>query len=133
MPYGVFPVVRSLVFLYNKLTVDVNAKSRKTRKRYESVNKVKVRLVVYVVDNALSYVVVDTYALLLNYSVVAGSIYVKASAKSNRSERTVGSESPMPSPPSARLWTIPNSASIRRSGKRKPRRISTWWKSRRSV
>ena len=41
--------------------------------------------------------------------------------------------SPNAVPPVCKIMTIPSSALTRRSGKRKPRRISAWWKSRRSA
>ena len=41
--------------------------------------------------------------------------------------------SPNATPQSVRSWTIPNSATIRKSGKRMPERIRRWWRSRRSA
>ena len=90
MPNGVFPVVGSFIFLDNELAVYLNAKSGKLGKLDVSVDEFEVVLIGNVVEDALAHVIVNTYALLLNDGVIAGSVYVEAGGEGDRSERTVG-------------------------------------------
>ena len=66
MPYGVLPLVRSLILFKNELLVNLNSKSGNLGHLNSAVNELKVILVKSIVKNALANVIVDTDRLLLN-------------------------------------------------------------------
>ena len=85
MPNRVFPVVRSFVLFYNKLAVYVYAKACDFRQGNVTIYEIEIAFIVNVIKDAFAYIIVNTYALLLNYCVIARCINVKAGGKRNRS------------------------------------------------
>ena len=91
-PYRIFPVVIGLAFFQHQFLVYVYAKSRQLRQIYIAVGKLEIIFVIYIIQHALAYIVMNAHTLLLNDRIVAGGVYVQAACQCNGAKGAVGSQ-----------------------------------------
>ena len=75
-PYRIFPMVWILIFLKHQFFIYVHTKSWQSWKFCKSVLKCKIFPVFHIVQNALSYIIMDSHALFLDHRIVADGIHL---------------------------------------------------------